>query len=118
MHFLFEVTDVPIQTRYQWLQAVCSGVESCIADTKVGRYSSHWGKMIAARQPSSTLFAYTILSRDQMYFRVQPEGFHGLGRLRLTGPCGAHDEFILAAAPNLKKLAKLAPNQAFNRKTA
>ena len=37
---------------------------------------------------------------------------HGLGRLRLRGPCGAHDEFILAAtAQNLKKLAKLAPNQ-------
>jgi transposase len=36
---------------------------------------------------------------------------HGLGRLRLRGPCGAHDEFILAAtAQNLKKLAKLAPN--------
>jgi hypothetical protein len=37
---------------------------------------------------------------------------HGLGRLRLRGPCGAYDEFILAAtAQNLKKLAKLAPNQ-------
>lgn len=36
---------------------------------------------------------------------------HGLGRLRLRGPCGAHDEFLLAAtAQNLKKLAKLAPN--------
>jgi len=29
---------------------------------------------------------------------------HGLGRLRLLGPCGAHDEFNLAAtAQNLKK---------------
>ena len=36
---------------------------------------------------------------------------HGLGRLRLRGPCGAHDEFLLAAtAQNLKKIAKLAPN--------
>jgi hypothetical protein len=35
---------------------------------------------------------------------------HGLGRLRLRGPYGAHEEFILAAnARNLKKLAKLAP---------
>ena len=35
---------------------------------------------------------------------------HGLGRLRLRGPYGAHDEFILAAtAQNLKKLAKLVP---------
>jgi hypothetical protein len=31
-----------------------------------------------------------------------------LDRLRLRGPCGAHDEFPLAAtAQNLRKLAKL-----------
>jgi hypothetical protein len=31
-----------------------------------------------------------------------------LGRLRLRGPCGAQDEFTLAAiAQNLRKLAKL-----------
>jgi hypothetical protein len=34
----------------------------------------------------------------------------GLGRLRLRGPCGAHDEFLLAAtAQNLRKLAKIFP---------
>jgi hypothetical protein len=34
----------------------------------------------------------------------------GLGRLRLRGPCGAEDEFLLAAnAPNLRKLATLLP---------
>ena len=33
-----------------------------------------------------------------------------LDRLRLRGPCGTHDEFILAAtAQNLRKLAKLVP---------
>ena len=33
-----------------------------------------------------------------------------LGRLRLRGPCGARDEFLLAAtAQNLRKLAKLTP---------
>lgn len=32
----------------------------------------------------------------------------GLGRLRLRGPCGAKDEFTLAAtAQNVRKLAKL-----------
>ena len=32
----------------------------------------------------------------------------GMGRLRLRGPTGAHDEFLLAAtAQNLRKLAKL-----------
>lgn len=36
----------------------------------------------------------------------------GLGRLRLRGPCGANDEFLLAAtAQNLRKLAKLLPMQ-------
>jgi hypothetical protein len=34
-----------------------------------------------------------------------------LGRLRLRGPRGADDEFLLAAtAQNLKKLAKLRPD--------
>ena len=34
----------------------------------------------------------------------------GLGRLRLRGPCGANDEFLLAAtSQNLRKLAKLIP---------
>jgi hypothetical protein len=32
----------------------------------------------------------------------------GLDRLRLRGPCGARDEFLLAAAAqNLRKMAKL-----------
>jgi len=36
----------------------------------------------------------------------------GLGRLRLRGPTGAHDEFLLAATTqNLRKLAKLIPLQ-------
>lgn len=34
----------------------------------------------------------------------------GLGRLRLRGPCGAKDEFLLATtAQNLRKLAKILP---------
>jgi hypothetical protein len=34
----------------------------------------------------------------------------GLGRLRLRGPCGANDEFLLAAtAQNLRELAKIFP---------
>ena len=37
----------------------------------------------------------------------------GLARLRLRGPCGARDEFNLAAtAQNLRKLAKLRPGRA------
>ncbi|MCR8825286.1 IS1182 family transposase [Pseudosulfitobacter koreensis] len=38
------------------------------------------------------------------------KGILGLGRLRLLGPCGANDEFLLAAtAQSLRKLAKILP---------
>ncbi len=41
----------------------------------------------------------------------------GLGRLRLRGPCGAKDEFLLAAtAQNLRKLAKIFPAPQHPRK--
>ena len=40
-----------------------------------------------------------------------------LGRLRLRGPCGANDEFLLAAtAQNLRKLAKIFPAPQQTRK--
>jgi len=40
----------------------------------------------------------------------------GLNRLRLRGPCGAHNEFHLAAtAQNLRKLAKLFPTPPIGR---
>ena len=42
----------------------------------------------------------------------------GLDRLRLRGPCGARDEFHLAAtAQNLRKLAKLIPAPALSPAT-
>ena len=42
-----------------------------------------------------------------------------LGRLRLRGPNGARDEFLLAAtAQNLKKLAKLRPKPPPNLQSA
>ncbi|MGZ2376774.1 hypothetical protein ACVI3U_004740 [Sinorhizobium medicae] len=35
-----------------------------------------------------------------------------MARLRLRGPCGARDEFLLAAtAQNLRRLAKLRPSR-------
>ncbi len=41
----------------------------------------------------------------------------GLGWLRLRGPCGANDEFLLAAtAQNLRKLAKIFPAPQHSRK--
>ncbi|MCG7522703.1 transposase, partial [Ruegeria sp. Ofav3-42] len=41
----------------------------------------------------------------------------GLGQLRLRGPCGANDEFLLAAtAQNLRKLANISPAPQQTRK--
>ena len=57
--------------------------------------------------------AYLISSRQRK--RVEMRFAHlkrilGLGKLRLRGPNGAKDEFLLAAtAQNLRKLAKLIP---------
>ena len=45
--------------------------------------------------------------RVEMLF-AHPKRILRMGRLRLRGPCGAQDEFLLAAtAQNLRKLAKL-----------
>jgi hypothetical protein len=50
-----------------------------------------------------------LRKKAEMSF-AQLKRIHGLGRLRLRKPYGAHAEFILAApAQNPKKLAKLAP---------
>jgi len=45
---------------------------------------------------------------EMLFARLKP--IFGLGRLRLRGPCGANDEFLLTAtAQNLWKLAKIFP---------
>jgi hypothetical protein len=50
----------------------------------------------------------SVLSANQQFAHLKR--ILGLGRLRLRGPCGAKDEFLLAAtAQNLRKLAKLFP---------
>lgn len=66
--------------------------------------------------------AYTV-SRDkrkkvEMLF-AHLKRILGLTRLRLRGPNGAKDEFLLAAiAQNLRKLAKLRPQTANSEATA
>jgi hypothetical protein len=68
----------------------------------------------AARDVARSLFgteAYAQSRRDRK--KVEMQFAHlkrilRLNRLRLRGPCGAKDEFLLAAtAQNLRKLAKL-----------
>lgn len=74
--------------------------------------SLHEGARDLARKIAKT-DAYAASRRQrkkvEMLFAHLKRILH-LGRLRLRGPCGAHDEFLLAAtAQNLRKLAKLIP---------
>jgi transposase len=74
--------------------------------------SIHEGARDLAREIATTA-AYQTSRRErkkvEMLF-AHLKRILKLDRLRLRGPCGAHDEFLLAAtAQNLRKLAKLIP---------
>jgi transposase len=74
--------------------------------------SVHEGARDFARDIAKTE-AYVVSRRErkkvEMLF-AHLKRILGLDRLRLRGPCGARDEFLLAAtAQNLRKLAKLLP---------
>ena len=74
--------------------------------------SIHEGARDVARDIAKTE-AYVVSRRErkkiEIHFAHLKRILH-LGRLRLRGPCGARDEFTLAAiAQNLRKLAKLIP---------
>lgn len=66
--------------------------------------------MVRAIAKSWEGWASRRLSKKVEMLFAHLERIFRLGRLRLRGPNGAHDEFILAAtAQNLRKLAKLVP---------
>jgi transposase len=74
--------------------------------------SIHEGARDLAREIAGTE-AYVISRRErkkvEMLF-AHLKRILGLDRLRLRGPCGARDEFLLAAAAqNLRKMARLIP---------
>lgn len=67
----------------------------------------------ATRRATAKTGAYLVSRRErkkvEMLF-AHLKRILGLGKLRLRGPSGAKDEFLLAAtAQNLRKLAKLIP---------
>jgi hypothetical protein len=74
--------------------------------------STYEGARDVARRIAKTE-AYTTSRRQRKKVEVLFAHFKrilNIGRLRLHGPCGARDEFILAAtAQNLRRLAKLLP---------
>ena len=92
----------------------CSLKSRCCPNTparKVPR-SIYEGARDMARDIARTA-AYVVSRRErkkvEMLF-AHLKRILRLDRLRLRGPCGAHDEFLLAAtAQNLRKLAKLIP---------
>jgi len=103
--------------RYRASKADCDACalkDRCCPNTparKVTR-SIHEGARDVARDIAKTE-AYVVSRRQrkkvEMLF-AHLKRILGLDRLRLRGPCGARDEFLLAAtAQNLRKLAKLIP---------
>ena len=92
----------------------CALKPKCCPNTparKVPR-SIHEGARDMARDIAKTE-AYVVSRRErkkvEMLF-AHLKRIIGLERLRLRGPCGARDEFLLAAtAQNLRKLATLIP---------
>jgi len=105
---------------YRGLKAVCSvcplKTQCCPNDTaRRIRRSIYEGARDMAREIADTEAGQTS-RRDrkkvEMLF-AHLKRILRLGRLRLRGPCGASDEFLLAAtAQNLRKLAKLKPKLA------
>ncbi len=92
----------------------CPLKSQCCPTEKVRRVprSIHEGARDLAREIAKT-DAYVVSRRErkkvEMLF-AHLKRILKLDRLRLRGPCGAHDEFLLAAtAQNLRKLAKLMP---------
>src|SRR6056297_4296419 len=73
----------------------------------INRNGLRWRDAPAAYGPYKTLYnRWKRWSDKGIFARMMA----GLGRLRLRGPCGANDEFLLAAtAQNLRKLAKIFP---------
>ena len=65
------------------------------------------GLLIAQARDHPALIYWQGRKRIEMLF-AHLKRILKMGRLRLRGPCGAQDEFLLAAtAQNLRKLAKL-----------
>ncbi len=102
---------------YRALQHECAGCalkSRCCPNTPVRKIprSIHEGARDMARQIARSWEGATsrrLRKKVEMLF-AHLKRILKLDRLRLRGPTGAHDEFLLAAtAQNLRKLAKLVP---------
>lgn len=100
---------------------VCPSKQKCCpnADARKITREEHEDARQVARDLAKTEeyeIAMNLRKKVEMLF-AHLKRILGLGRLRLRGPCGANDEFLLAAtAQNLRKLAKIFPAPQQTRK--
>jgi len=105
------------RARYRALKLTCQACPSkqkCCpnADARTITREEHEDARQVARDIAKTKqcdISMKLRKKVEMLF-AHLKRILGLGRLRLRGPCGANDEFLLAAtAQNLRKLAKIFP---------
>ncbi|ASM72021.1 MAG: IS1182 family transposase [Roseibium album] len=110
--------------RYRALKEVCQicpSKQKCCpnADARKITREEHEDARQVARDLAKTeeyQIAMKLRKKVEMLF-AHLKRILGLRRLRLRGPCGANDEFLLAAtAQNLRKLAKIFPAPQQTRK--
>ena len=103
--------------RYRALKEVCQACSSkakCCPNAdarKISREETEDARQVARDIAKTRQYDISMRLRKkvEMLF-AHLKRILGLGRLRLRGPCGANDEFLLAAtAQNLRKLAKIFP---------
>ena len=103
--------------RYRALKEVCqvcpSKAKCCpnVDARKISREETEDARQVARDIAKTRQYDISMKLRKkvEMLF-AHLKRIVGLGRLRLRGPCGANDEFLLAAtAQNLRKLAKIFP---------
>jgi len=110
--------------KYQALKLICQACPSkpkCCPKAearKITREEHEDARQVARDIAKTKQYAISMRLRKkvEMLF-AHLKRILGLGRLRLRGPCGANDEFLLAAtAQNLRKLAKIFPAPQQTRK--
>ena len=110
--------------RYRALKEVCQlcpSKQACCPNAEARKITreEHEDARQVARDLAKTeeyQIAMKLRKKVEMLF-AHLKRILGLGRLRLRGPCGANDEFLLAAtAQNLRKLAKIFPAPQQTRK--
>jgi hypothetical protein len=104
--------------KYMALKPTCQGCPSKMrccpkADArKITREEHEDARKIARDITETKQYAISMRLRKKVEILfAHLKRILGLGRLRLRGPCGANDEFLLAATvQNLRKLAKIFPS--------